>query len=293
MVDIGECRALFDELTKARIPVSVELEPLAVPFGAFFASPWKNRRCNKLPYPAPESWRPPNRAIQPKKLSSKASKRIAKLLHNPAVSNKTEAETEIPNPIWRLNEIGDLVDDLRLIWDRGFAYIYVKSFNEHRDRAKRSKCMYECERHLKDRLWREAEYTALLFRRIPVDFPRLTRLALYIPTALYPNHDQTFINHVLPGTGWTVQHYGPVGGTPPIDDLNEAYLKFADDICPFIRRIFTRSAPSDHPSAVVVHDEEWHVTKRPLVDLGGKRSKSMDQLLTEPLRENYTTGSTS
>ena len=35
MVDIGKCRALFDELTKARIPVSVELEPLAVPFGAF------------------------------------------------------------------------------------------------------------------------------------------------------------------------------------------------------------------------------------------------------------------
>ena len=77
-----------------------------------------------------------------------------------------------------------------------------------------------------------------------------------------------------------------------MDDLNEAYLKLADDICPFIRRIFTRSAPSDDPSAIVVHDEEWHVTKRPLVDLGGKH-KSMDQLLTEPLRENYTTGSTS
>ena len=295
MVDIGKCRALFDELTKARMPVSVELEPLAVPFGAYFAGPWEYR-CYEIPHAVPESWYPPNQAIQPKKRSSNASGSIAKLLMSPAASNHTDAETEIPNPIWRLNEIGDLVDDLRLTWDRGFAYIYVKSVNKHRitniDSAERSKRMYECEPPLRARLWQEAQYTALLFRRIPVDFPRLTRLALYIPAALYTNHDQTFINHVLPGTGWTVKHYGPVGRTPPIRDLNEAHLKLADYICLLIRRVFTRTAPSDDPSAVVVHDEEWHRTKRPLFGLDGEY-KSMDQLLTEPLRENYTTGSTS
>ena len=286
MVDIGKCRALFGELSKAQIPVSVELGPLAVSSGAFFASPWVNG-CYEFPYPASESLRPPNQAIQPKKLSSNTSESIAKRLIAPTPSYKTDAETKIPNPIWRLNEIGDLVDDLRLIWDRGFAYVYVKSFNEDSimnfDNAEPSKRMYDCRFLLRTRLSREAEHTALLFRRIPVDFPRLTRFALYIPAALYPNHDQTFINHVLPGTGWTVKHYGPVGGTPPICDIKEAHLKLADDICPFIRRIFTRPAPSDDPSAVIFHDEEWHGTQRPVFDLDGEY-KSMDRLLTEPLR---------
>ena len=62
-------------------------------------------------------------------------------------------------------------------------------------------------RYLKGRLWREAEYTALLLRRVRIDFPRLTRFALYISAALYPDHDQSCINHVLLGTGWAVKSY--------------------------------------------------------------------------------------
>ena len=147
---------------------------------------------------------------------------------------------------------------------------------------------------MRHRLWKEAEYLALLFRRIPVDFPRLTRFALYIPTALYPNHDQTFINLVLPGTGWTVsrfgKHYDSVGRSrPPGTHTNEDCLKLANELCPFVRRIFTRPTPTDDPSAVIIHDEAWHVTERPKYDLDGEY-KSMEQLLTEPLRENYTMG---
>ena len=383
VVDIGKCRALFEELIKACIPVSVELEPLVVPFGAFFAGPWEagisyqrysdegdvvnahypflpgngafdpidftehhpkqhfiERRVltsieakniplyygvptgfddqpfptasvdlatfgDKLTYgryrdnfgfvtPAQMSVVSPKNAA-PQKKQRNISKSIAKTYITSATSGTTDTKTESPDPIWRLNEIGDLVDDLRLVWQRSFAYVYTGMFtvqcDPNPDWPKWSRGMQKCKTNLRARLWREAEYTALLFRRIPVDFPRLTRLALYIPAALYPDHDQTFINHVLPGTGWTVKHCGPVGGTPPIRNRKEAYLKIADEICPFIRRIFTRPAPTDDPSAVIVHDDEWHITKRPQFDLDGEY-KSMDQLLTEPLRNNYTKGTT-
>lgn len=369
-LDIGKCRALFGELTKARIPVSIVLEPLSVPFGAMFTSPWDKGVSNLNAYLQPlpgyegttlsDGRLPKNRLIQQRVLITVTSKH-ALLFHgmptwiddqplrtisvelpvveqklkpwefkdslghhalgvearvprsrwtqqwsqrgstalsnespyiNPAAPDTTDAKIEVPDPIWRLDEVGDLIDDLRLHWHRGFAYVYTNLFFEHCEGNpnwfKWSYLMHKCRSHLRGRFWREAEYTALLFRRIPVDFPRLTRLALYIPTALYPDQDQTFIDHALPGTGWTVKHHGSVGGCdPPIPNPNKTCLKLADDICPFIRRIFTRPTPSDDPCAIIVHDEEWHVTKRPLFDLDGEY-KSMEQLLTEPLGDNYT-----
>lgn len=368
VVDTGRCRALFEELTKARIPVSVELEPVNVHFGAFFASCWdedvSHRHYDNAGIPFTGHFQAPpgsatiapmirNRVEKPKQhfiqqrvLTSTTStdprlyhgmpkgfdhqrlrtvsvnfpvaednhedslefhhqpladsisppregKSNAKPYIDSAASNEADAKTDLPDPVWRLNEIGDLVDDLRLIWHRGFAYIYARSFGQYCDPnpnyGEWSMLIHKCKPHLRGRFWRESEFTALLFRRIPVDFPRLTRLALYIPAALYPNHDQTFIDRALPGTGWTVRHYGRLGGAPPIPNLNQTCLKLADDICPFIRRIFTRPTPTDDPSAVIVHDEEWHRTKRPLFDLDGEY-KSMEQLLTEPLRVNYTEG---
>ena len=225
-------------------------------------------------------------------------KSIVRCHPNQDASHTINPKTDIPDPVWRLNEVGDLVDDLRLTWDRGFAYVYTKwraqfaGTNPHQ--VSWSDVMHTYDVHLRDRLWRESEYTSLLFRRIQVDFPRLTRLALYIPAALYPDHDQTFINHALPGTGWTVRHDGFSVKEDQFyldadTDQYKACLKLADDICPFISRLFTRPAPTDDPAAVIVHDDEWHVTKRPLFDLDGEY-KSMEQLLTEPLRENYTMG---
>ena len=350
VIDIAKCRTLFEELRKARIHVSIELEPLRASTGGIFASNWvdivssgqrpkqhfiqrqsltKIRLENLSRYrdilvgsieryaPAiasnPELFRKelthseviarqesqtsataacssPEGSAQERAQLEETVNGIARLHLNSGASNTIEPETDIPNPVWRLNEIGDLVDDLRLKLDRRFVCTYADG--EYCDinsgGTNWSKAMYNCRTPLRDRLWREAEYTALLFRRIPVDFPRLTRFALYIPAALYPNHDQTFINHALPGTGWTVSHYGKHhDAMDSCRPLPEAYIKFVDDVCPFVHRIFTRPTPTDDPAAVIVHDEEWHVTKRPLFDLDGEY-KSMDQLLTEPLRENYT-----
>lgn len=422
VVDIEQCRMLFEELRKARIPVSVELEPVNVTFGAFFASCWDDKIPRRhydnargpitlpggITIPRELAKKPKQHFLQQKILTSTTSKDLwsyhgvckgidhqhvqtisdnfpsagmiksvddrpvqtvsdsfpsaiddhddsdeldnrqladltplqiaaaldrdsysdddslgldrgppadltpsqldcldqkqrrstgtsnAKSHVDPAAPNEADTKPDIPDPVWRLNEIGDLVDDLRLTWHRGFAYVYTWSFGEHchpinSDGAERSKLIHKCQTHLRARLWREAEFTALLFRRIPVDFPRLTRLALYIPAALYPDHDQTFIDRALPGTGWTVAHHGRVGGALPILNLDEACLRLADDMCPFVQRVFTRSAPTEDPGQVVGHGEEWHRTKRPLFDLDGGY-KSMEQLLTEPLGENYTEG---
>ena len=354
-IDIGKCRALFEELTKARIPVSIVLEPLTVPFGALFAGPWDggvSRLNQSLPgYEATVNGverLPKQHFIQQRVLATVTSKHALLFCDMPtwiddqpyriisvdsavveqkldirnlkdslgnhfleparaspylwtqqwkqgestAQSNaEPHINPAVPEPVWRLNEVGDLVDDLRLRWHRGFAYVYTKLYFEHcepnPDWSVWSNIMHRCKSHLRGRLWREAEYTALLFRRIPLDFPRLTRLALYIPAALYPDHDQTFIDHALPGTGWSVKHYGTLGvSRPPMRDIDESCLKLADDVCPFIRRFFNRPVPTNDPAAVIIHDDEWHRTQRPLFDLNGEY-KSMEQLLTEPLGENY------
>ena len=354
-VDTGKCRALFEELIKAHMCVSVELEPLHVRNGAIFAADWIEesncRRCvqegnlnngnisfQQIRRAVPASCDAGQQFIQRgstgtisassatccrapvaqtltagplltvNELSDTLPLRPATMSAPNDSANRNDqsqaeadnshtidANPDIPNPVWRLNEIGDLVDDLRLILRQNFAHVYAEEFAGVRHLNPGSpdyrEAMHNCRRPLRDRLWREAEYTALLFRRIPVDFPRLTRFALFIPAALYPNHDQTFIERVLPGTGWTVRHedkhYDKVGeDLEPSWRIKQRCLDLTNEICPFVRRIFTRPTPTDDPAAVVVHDEEWHVTTRPAFDLDDEY-KSMEQLLTEPLRENY------
>ena len=378
-LDIEQCRSLFEELTKARYPVSLELEPLNDSRGAFFAplmdQSTLHRRYDgsddvgnilngyfqtavdsRLTTPVPDvEQRATQRFIQRSVLTPITSKNPSpyygiatgadyqspitmpldfaafgdklsygdykdgddfhplalaawfspkeetpqeKRRGDPGTSNEkphvvsvsTDPENDIPHPIWQLNEVGDLVDDLRLTWHETFACLYAVVFAEHSDPnpdwSQWAKTIHTCKMHLRARLWRESEQTALLFRRIKIDFPRLTRFALYIPAALYPDHDQTFITHVLPGTGWTVKHYG-AGGMRRSGDFDESCVKLASDLCPFVRRIFSRSRPTDDPDEVAVLDEEWCVTKRPLFDLDGEY-KTMQQLLTERLEENYT-----
>ena len=366
-VDMEKCRALFGELIKADVCVSVELRSrLHRGCGALFATEWVDKivhRCydqegnlqgESVLFPPsdklllPDSWDRRQHFIQRdstgitsksgvyryetpapmlsadlepveekhrdtlslRPRSTAAMEESAKGNGQSQASSGTSHTiypgTEVPNPIWRLNEIGDLVEDLRLILTQDFACVYTEHFARECDLNPDSEKFCDlkadseafvefkrqCRTHVRDRLWRESEYMALLFRRIPVDFPRLTRFALYIPAALYPNHDQTFIDRVLPGTGWTVRHYEQdhesVGKDRSKDGFyqNQACVALATELCPFVRRIFTRPTPTDDPSAVIIHNEEWHVTVRPACDLDGE-FKSMDQLLTEPLRENY------
>ena len=353
VVDIRKCRAIFEELTKANVCVSLDLAPQLIHgTGALFATTWvkeiKYRRYDEqgkahdgsICYP-PKAMRVKAASCDPGQhfirrdstrvvATSSATYRYSfldqlpidyeqledelrgtLLLHpttmppsntsaprneqpqsNPEAFYASDPKPDLPNPVWRLHEIGDLVDDLRIILNSLFAYEYTLEFTKNPnlkpDSEYWSEAMHHCQVHMRDRLWRESEYLALLFRRIPVDFPRLTRLALYIPAALYPDHDQTFIERVLPGTGWTVHqgHERVAGDDNSSITYDKACLRLANEICPFVRRIFTRAVPTFEPDRVVVHGGERYVTRRPRWDLDGEY-KSMEELLTEPLRENY------
>ena len=100
----------------------------------------------------------------------------------------------------------------------------------------------------------------------------------------YSDDDLPMTHHALPGTGRMVKCYGKhhesVGGLSPYLTIGNACLQLADDFCPFIRRAFTRPMPMADRSAVIVHDDESHVTKRPLFDLDGEH-KCKEQCFTE------------
>ena len=358
VVDVGKCRALFEELIKAHICVSVDLAPQLVNGnGALFAPAWVNeikyRRYDQEGNAHDENISDPPESLgeiedsydpgqhfvwrNSTRITSKSSatycykslvqrrstdtEQLGNELHDtlsldppttPAMTTSTNPNEQpqatsasshasnpkpnLPNPVWRLNEVGHLIDDLRIILNHMFAYEYTEEFAQSHDLTTYSEdfhtAIHKCQIHMRDRLWRESEYLALLFRRIPVDFPRLTRLAIYVPAALYPDHDQTFIDRVLPGTGWNVRHHEIGRESVGLDEyapaplLDKACLRLAKEMCPFVRRIFTRAKPTVDAAAVVVHEGERHVTKRPMFDLDGGY-KSMERLLTEPLRENY------
>ena len=180
---------------------------------------------------------------------------------------------EIPRSIWRLNEIGDLVDDLRIIWSESFAetveimHNWEQNWYRHHN-VKHADPQKQCRINLQTRLYQEATYISLLFRRIAIEFLKLTRLALFIPVALYPLQDPIFVDKVLDkvlrGTGWRVKHYGSDGGDPENregDYEEEAYRELSSELCPFIHRVFARSYPTEDPACRIVHDEEWHATK--------------------------------
>ena len=381
-LDIEKCRSLFKELSKARYPVSLELEPLYDSRGAFFAplmdqSTMRRRydgsddvgnilngyfqtAVEDIPTPpvSDAEQRATQRFIQRSVMTTITSKNPSpyygiateadyqssitmpldfavygdklsygnyidgddfhplalaawlspkedtpdesprpnsdtsniKSHSSPFLPISTDPKTETPDPIWQLNEIGDLIDDLRLTWHETFACHYAVQFATPNDPnptwSQWAKTIHTCKMHLRTRLWRESEQTALLFRRIKIDFPRLTRFALFIPAALYPDDDRTFITHVLPGTGWRVKRYDAGNVRMEWEEFDERCVKLARDLCPFVRRVFTRARPMDGVDEVGGLDEEGLVTKRPLFDLDGEY-KSMQQLLTEPIGENY------
>ena len=389
-LDIEQCRSLFEELSKARYPVSLQLEPLYDSRGAFFA-PYMDQSTMRRRYDGSDDvgniingyfqtavddrsilpvsqaeQRATQRFIQQSVMTMITSKNPSpyygiatgadyqssitmpldfavfgdKLSYSdykdgddfhplalaawlspkedtshenqrpdPTTSNKhshispslpisTNPNPETPDPIWQLNEIGDLIDDLCLTYHDSFAAHYAIQFadpnNPNSTWFQWAKTIHTCKMHLRTRLWRESEQLALLFRRIKIDFPRLTRFALYIPAALYPDDDRTFITRVLPGRGWTVKRYD-AGEEMKRGEFDERCVKLARDLCPFVRRVFTMARPMDGGDEVgrldgvdkmVRFDDETLVTKRPLFDLDGEY-KSMQQLLTEPIEVNY------
>lgn len=194
---------------------------------------------------------------------------------------------------WNLHQVSDLVDEVRLIWNDSFGL----SGGSELDllEIKRPSGVGLLSRRGKDilplRLAHEAKRMAPFFKLLKHNFPTLTRFALYIPTALYPDHDQQFIDLCLPGLGWSVAHCGSGGGGEqpkkvekyfdnyhhPCGQDKAYYNEAWDDVrlyanekekdlarCPMIHRVFTRKLGVS--KAPVLHDEVYR-TKRPQRDL--------------------------
>ena len=365
VVDIVKCRALFNELIKAHIPVSLELGPqLFSSDGSPFSHPWVDqivyryydkdgnvhdenmaysprrrssrntcdasqhfkgrdlpRRTSRPPPTEDYYWSaqlpevhlasifqtpPPHRPLTLNPLSQHPPTRPSQPAREDEKPQTSEVhpdlrfnpEGDLPNPVWRLDQIGNLVDDLRWVITPDFVTVYIDEFTKHRRGDlcdPRSDAFlllrFKCETHLRHRLWRESEYTALLLRRIKVDFPRLTRFALSVPAALYPDSDQTIIERVLPGTGWSVRHHEKKGELIGRDWSSPMYMDdermwLAQRLCPFVKRIFTREEVTEDSKKRVLHDSECSVMKRPVVDLD-EEYKTMEELLREPLEMNY------
>lgn len=202
---------------------------------------------------------------------------------------------------WALDKVGDLVDELRIYWPVSFNYIRnLYDFWALAPRhSERSRYILRLTRNIAlRRLKLEAERIAPLFKYLAVDFPHLTRLALCIPAALYPDTDELFVSNVLPGHGWTVQHSGSGGGYKglaplsawEIEDDDEfepnkdglfdhftsaeyelernALIEFDIRRSPLIHRVFTRTSTEAIEAANRrPFDSEWHTTTRPEIDV--------------------------
>lgn len=121
---------------------------------------------------------------------------------------------------WRLDTIGDLIDDLRILWRSGHVFgrhdpwdpLPQNPVTAPEAEAVVAKHLADTREIVEQRLKYEAEHIAPFFRKLHHFCPNLTRLALYIPGPLYPDHDSQFITAVLPGAGWTVKNYGTGAG---------------------------------------------------------------------------------
>ncbi|KAL8669758.1 MAG: hypothetical protein Q9168_005663, partial [Polycauliona sp. 1 TL-2023] len=126
---------------------------------------------------------------------------------------------------WLLQDFGPRFDELAMLWDPALAFTDIDrdSLNaletnlipvvlkESREWGQQAD--YE----ILEELAREAHGAAQLFSKITIWFPKIRRLALYIPAPIYPSTDQEFIDHFLPCDGdgsetWEVQHHNSGGG---------------------------------------------------------------------------------
>lgn len=300
--DWSKCRRLFRRLKSLNTPVRLLLTPGKWDHGSFF---WYDRwakgfetytRCLEFQ----QEHHPHYKSYSVEKWNN---------LHKPALEHfgKNELDfyhraCDLDATNWNLFEVGDFVDELRIIWTDKFGLSGGSEADdlEINNRFGHGVFSRRGEDILPLRLAHEAKRIAPLFKFLARDFPNLSRLALYIPAALYVDHDQIFIDHILPGEGWMVHHSGSGGGAEakqvPEEYLNwyyepthptNAYCNDAYDVlpeseaeyradlarCPLIHRVFTRRAGVYTIPAL---EHEMYSTKRPLVDL---RSPNMLELI--------------
>ena len=315
--DFQDCRKLFRRLQRLKTPVRLLLTPGKWDHGAFFwYDRWAkgqeiNARCVKF--------------IERHREFLKLSKAEYNKVHKPAQGHFATNELDFYHRShqfdatdWGLYEVGDLVDDLQIIWTDAFGLSGGSEVDGLEIENQYEGCNFSRrgENILPLRLAHEAKRIAPLFKFLARDFPSLKRLALYIPAALYPDHDQLFIDKLLPGngSGWMVHHSGSGGGSEankvsekyfdwncqPTDranaEFNDAYdvlpesdaQKEADLArCPMIHRVFTRRRGVNKTSAL---DHEVYTTQRPPVDL--RSPNILELILNHPNYDpNYDCGS--
>ena len=191
-----------------------------------------------------------------------------------------DCDEEIPDiSHWKLDSIGDLVDELSLRWDYEFGNIFTDETTASESLAERLK---RTEPFLQERILRELRNFRSFCQTIAANFPNITRLALFIPAALFPNlptriNDADFAANFLPGTAWRAQHHGSGGAmpypktdyehkfgqghlmrygrvsncvvydSPPWDlgdRLHKEFQLASKTRCPMIHRVFTRELPA-------------------------------------------------
>lgn len=132
---------------------------------------------------------------------------------------------------WYLNRIGDLVDDMRMLWAgdasdcRGM--LINRRFTMERLRKWESQ-LIALEKEGLSSLWQDFAKT----------FPNLKRLQLYILSDLYPaKDDDDFIDTILPGKGW-IRKYRE-------DEYNKSNYRT------YYSRTFEREAPGGELDSIV------------------------------------------
>ena len=266
-------KRLFAEIRSAGLPVRVRLD--CRENGAFFAPLWQR----------PES---SNKSMGEwlKDDSRSEAKTITYSL--PKAYHKVE-DYYRPAFQWGLPKVCSEITELQIIYGHSFAQTWeiFKYIDEVSDSSNgKVSCHKKVEtyarRQVQKRLIEESKQLALLFRSLQ-HYTELRKLILYMPAALYPDHDQTLINCCLPGHNWHVQQYGsggellsPVarGPVPSIQRISEYF-------CPFIHRVFSRAGPASIcvGGRKIANNNSWNVTVRPRVDLKPV-APDMETLLT-------------
>ncbi|KAG8529151.1 uncharacterized protein KY384_005786 [Bacidia gigantensis] len=211
------------------------------------------------------------------------------------------APYETPMFLWGLPLIDHSISDLRIHYGECFSQIWeIMRYNLDELPAlgglpdlDSPEILDYFRGQIEARLKIESKGLALLFRSLQ-KYHKLNRLALYMPAALYPDHDQTFIDCCLPAGAWTVQHEGSGGdgfaqnskACGPLLKVRQVSKK----MCPFIHRVFTRaSSVGTAPGYRIVNALPRNNTVRPEVDLKGVGT-DMETLLTCEMEEHFVEG---
>ncbi|KAI4248610.1 MAG: hypothetical protein L6R42_009236 [Xanthoria sp. 1 TBL-2021] len=201
-----------------------------------------------------------------------------------------------PNPDiskWLLQDFGHRFDEISILWDPTLTFpeINLEPNNAYEMRTIAAALLnshqtsQQCDYEILETLAREAYGASQLFEKIQTWFPKIRRLALYIPAAIYPSTDQAFVDNFLScneNETWEVQHHGSGGGIErTADSPREYHMGHPYEMNLAIRRYETSISPSEVLHKAVKCSMIHRVfCKKPLLHESGN-SKYLKPLNTE------------